>query len=242
MFRAFTKTMILLTLGGASAICGLFYLNHTATERKLRAAEARNAVLTKVVERLGNDKRVADVLVTDQKAVDGVTQTTLLFVETARDATTLPPRTITVRGKMIHVSAQVIRFEKQFVEEGDPLRGHSIAMFTGIYGDQQKPTEAVAIDEPGTIPAVYRGEMSDYEKELWKDFWKLFQDPQYRKLKGVETTFGQDVWGPLEPGKLYTVTLAANAGLSLTSGPVPAIYQEALKRARDATTQTRTDQ
>src|SRR5688500_19888587 len=53
-----------------------------------------------------------------------------------------------------------------------PLRGHSVALFTKIYGDKQSPAEAQRIDEPGTIPSVYRGadpRVSKFELELWQN-------------------------------------------------------------------------
>ena len=43
----------------------------------------------------------------------------------------------------------VIRFNQNFVTENDPLRGHSIALFTRIYGDKQTPANAYVIDQPG---------------------------------------------------------------------------------------------
>jgi hypothetical protein len=129
----------------------------------------------------------------------------------------------------------VIKFEREFITKGDPLRGHSIALFTSIYGDEEKPADAKSIDQPGTIPETYRDSdprVSRFENELWQDFWKLFQDEDYRKLKGVTATFGQDVWGPFEPNKLYRITLQANGSLSLTSAPVPPIYREAIKQQK----------
>ena len=106
-------------------------------------------------------------------------------------------------------------------------------LFTSIYGDQETPASAQLIDPPGQIPDAYRGadpRISQFELALWQDFWKLFQDENYRKEKGVVATFGQDVWGPFEPDKLYTITLQANGSLSLTSAPLKPIYREAMKQ------------
>ena len=225
--------MLLLIVAGSTGLW--WYTAHDRTQQQLRDALMKNQELQEIIQRIGDENRVADVLVTDQKDVNGITQTSLLFVETARDGSTLPPKSFTVCGKMIHVSAEVIRFDPKYVKEGDPLRGHSIALFTSIYGDQQKPADAQPIDSPGNIPDVYRGadpRVSNFELDLWKDFWKLFQDEDYRKQKGVVATFGQDVWGPFEPNKLYRITLQANGALSLTSAPVPPIYREAIKQQK----------
>jgi hypothetical protein len=235
MFRALAKIGGLMVLVIAGTVGLYWYTAHDKTQQQLKDALVKNQQLQQIIQRIGEEKRVADVLVTDQKLVNGVPQTTLLFVETARDGSTLPPKSFTIRGKMIHVSAQVIRFDAQLVKDGDALRGHSIALFKSIYGDQEKPADAKPIDPPGQIPDIYRGSdprISRFEMDLWNDFWKLFQDEDYRKQKGVSSTFGQDVWGPFEPDKLYTITLGANAGLSLTSQPLKPIYREALKQQK----------
>ena len=36
----------------------------------------------------------------------------------------------------------VIKFEPELVAANDPLRGHSIVLFTKIYGDRQSPADA----------------------------------------------------------------------------------------------------
>jgi hypothetical protein len=225
-----TGTLLLIIAGTA----GLYwYTSRDATQRALHEALARNEELKQIVQRISDERRVADVLVTDQKIADGVPITTLLFVETTRDGRTLPPKSFTVRGPMIHVSAEVIRFDPKFIKEGDPLRGRSIALFKSIFGDRETPADAKLIDEPGKIPDIYRGgdpRVSQFEMDLWNDFWKLFQDEDYRKEKGVEATFGQDVWGPFEADKLYTITLQANGSLSMTSSPLKPIYREAMKQ------------
>ena len=59
------------------------------------------------------------MLVTDQKEINGIPQTTLLFVEAGRDGSSLPPKSFTICGKMVHVAAQVIRFDPQFVKDNE---------------------------------------------------------------------------------------------------------------------------
>ena len=119
------------------------------------------------------------------------------------------------------------------VEQNDPLRGHSIALFTKLYGDHQSPEQAFLIDEPGKIPDFYRGadpQVSSFEQELWQNFWRLAEDKDYRKAKGVRVANGQGLWGPFAPDKLYTLTLDADGGLNLSSEPLKGIYREAMKQ------------
>jgi hypothetical protein len=233
MLRTTAKLLglFILVLAGSAGI--IAYHNHFAAEQKIEQLKEEKQQLQQIVKRLSDEKRVAEVLVTEQATVDGELQTTLLFVEYAKDGTPLPPKSFSVVGKMAHVDAMVIKFDRDFIQENDPLRGHSIALFTKIYGDKQSPAEAQPIDEPGTIPDVYRGadpRVSRFEMELWQNFWKLANDPAYREKYGVRIANGQGLWGPFEPDKIYTITIESDGGLNMTSEPVRGIYREALKR------------
>jgi hypothetical protein len=208
------------------------YQSQFAARQEIERLEIRNEQLQQVVERLSTERRVAEILVTEQKDVGGVLHTTLLFVESARDGTTLAPKSFTIEGKVAHVDAQVIQFERDFVKENDPLRGHSIALFTRLYGDRQPPEQAFPLDEPGKMPDIYRGadpRVSHFEQELWQNFWRLTHDEPYRQQYGVRLADGKGVWGMFEPGKLYTLTLESDGGLNLHVAPLKGIYREALK-------------
>jgi hypothetical protein len=232
MLRALTKIACLLLVMITGALAIHWYGTHDATQQKLLEAQAKNQELQKFVERLSDEKRVAEVIVTEQKTVNNVLQTSLLFVEYARDGqTSLPPRSFTIEGKFAHIDAMVIKFDHNFVEENDPLRGHSIALFTRIYGDHQSPANAAMIDQPGKIPDIYKGtdpRVGEFEQSLWNEFWQIYSDENYRKSKGVRTLSGQGVWGPFEAEKLYTITLESDGGLNLTAAPQRGIYREAL--------------
>lgn len=242
-------------LRGAARIIGLTFLIITgsvglwiyqerfSTGHQIQKLQEEKRVLQQVVQRLSDEKRVADVLVTEQKLIDGVPHTTLLLVEYAKDGAPLPAKSVEVIGSQAHIDAMVIKFERNFVSEGDPLRGHSIALFSRIYGDRQKPSDGQVVDEPGKIPDIYRGadpRVSEFEIELWKNFWRLADDPSYRAEKGVRVANGQGVWGPFEPDRIYTITLESDGGLNITNEPLRGIYREALKQ-RGLPTTVRTD-
>src|SRR5687768_1117943 len=233
MLRTTAKLLglFVLVIAGSSGI--IAYHNHFAAERKVEQLQEEKKQLQQIVKRLSEEKRVAEVLVTEQATVDGELHTTLIFVEYAKDGSPLPPKSFSFVGKMAHIDAMVIKFDRGFVEENDALRGHSIALFTKIYGDKQSPAEASHIDEPGTIPSVYRGvdpRVSKFEQELWKNFWKLAEDPAFRQQHGVRVANGQGLWGPFEADKIYTITIESDGGLNMTSEPLKGIYREALKR------------
>jgi hypothetical protein len=237
MFQLMVKIVLLSALVVAGAVGIYAYQDRTSDARKIEKLEEEKQELRQIVQRLSDEKRVAEVLVTDQKTVDGVLHTTLLFVEYAKDGSSLPPKSFTIEGKTAHIDAMVIKFEQDFVKANDPLRGHSIALFTKLYGDMESPAEAEPIDVPGKIPDVYRGadpKISEFERELWDNFWKLAEDEAYRQKHGVRIANGQGVWGPFEMDRIYTITIESDGGLNITSEPLRGIYREALKRDEPA--------
>src|SRR5215207_5677360 len=156
MLRALWKILALSCLVLTGSVALWKYQDHTAASREIARLEKKTQMLEQVVQRLGDEKRVAELLVTEQRTdTGGNLQTTLLFVEYTRGGESLPPKVFTIEGKLAHVDAMVIKFDQHFVAEGDPLRGHSIALFTKIYGDKQSPASAMNIDEPGQVPQIY---------------------------------------------------------------------------------------
>ena len=233
MLRSIGKTLALGLLTFGVGIGLLVYVRHDSTETKLREAEQRNVQLQQFVERLTNDKRVADVIVTGTSVgANGVPTTELLFVEYTKGGRELPAKRFTIEGDRAHIDALIIKFEHDFVKANDPLRGHSIVLFHRLFGDRQKPVDGARIDEPGTIPAVYQDadpKVTTFEKELWDSFWQLTTDESLRQQRGVRVAVAQSVWGPFEPERLYTITLESTGGLNMTSEPLKGIYREALK-------------
>src|SRR5687767_11251141 len=142
MFRAVVKVIMLSVFVIAGAVGIYVYQDRTSDSRKIEKLEEEKHELQQIVRRLSDEKRVAEVLVTDQSEVDGVLRTTLLFVEYAKDGSSLPPKSFAIDGKTAHIDALVIKFERDFLKENDPLRGHSIALFTKLYGDMQSPSSA----------------------------------------------------------------------------------------------------
>ncbi|MEO6435415.1 MAG: hypothetical protein ABIP55_06590 [Tepidisphaeraceae bacterium] len=233
MLRPLGKIIGLIFLLLAASGGALYYQHAYSTEKKIEKLQDEKRQLEQVVTRLGAETRVADILVSEQKQNErGVLETTLLFVEYDKEGQALPARSFTIDGNTAHIDAMVIKFDQGYVAENDPLRGHSIALFTKIYGDHQSPADAMMIDSPGKIPEVYRGaspQLSQFETTLWNDFWKLYDDESYRKSKGVRALGGHGVWGPFQTDRLYTITIESDGGLNMTSEPLKGIYREAMK-------------
>lgn len=237
MLQAITKLLSLAMVLTIGLIAILFYREHTAAERKEAATESENVQLKLVVDRLTDERRVAEMLVTGRKMVNGVPQTTLLFVEYSRNGTTLPPKTFTILGDQVHLDAMVIKFDHDFVKKNDPLRGHSIALFTRVFGNLQTPDQGSMIDTPDKIPDYYLGtdpRVGAFETDLWNNFWKLASDKAYRQKMGVRVSDGEGKWWPCESDRLYTITIESAGGLNVTSEPVKGIYQEALRQKTES--------
>lgn len=226
---------------------GLYrYEKNRSTEAKLqeqiKRLEEQRQHLREFVSRLTTEKRVAEIVVTDQiKQGDRIEQTTLMFVEYGRDGKQLPPKFFTIKGHCAHLDALVIKFDRGFMEKDDPLRGQSLALFYRIFGDYQSPSEAFPIDEVGKVPPAYRGEANqpagaqEFETELWRNFWRLADDAKYREEKGVRVAQGESPWTYFYQDRIYTLSLEAAGGLSITSRPMEGIWaelREALKRQK----------
>ncbi len=233
MLRTVSRLVTLSALVVGGALVLVAYRDQTGERAARVDAERKTEQLKQVVQRLGAERRVADVIVTDQARSAAGTTTTLLFVEYGRDGASLPARRFTVEGDVAYVDAMVIKFDGKFVQDNDPLRGHSIALFTRLFAENQPPEKGFRIDEPNRIPDVYRGSdpyVMDFERDLWTNFWKLADDETYRKAMGVRVAQGEAVSTKFQPDRLYTVTLESDGGLNIVSSPLKGIYREALKR------------
>ena len=233
MLRSLYQAVVILMVLAGGTVALMWFHQRSDAQRQIERLAAQKQELEQVVARLGSEKRVADVIVSKQEKIDGVLSTTMLFVEYDRAGKPLPAKTLTVRGSMIHFDAMVIKFERDFVQRNDPLRGHSLALFTRAYGDHETPENGAKLDEPGSIPTVYRDadpRVTEFEMALWKDFWRLASDADFRSGFGVRVANGQGIWGPLQPERLYTLTLESSGGLNLVSEPMKGIYREALRK------------
>jgi hypothetical protein len=231
-------TLSILLAGSVEGI--RYYLTLNRDQQIISDLQERRDELEKIVQRLTAERRVARVLVIDQKPAGNTVSTTFLWVECAADGSTLPPRQFTVLGDEVHFDAEVIKFDRDFVEDNDPLKGHSIALFTRLFGSFQTPSDGFPIDAPGAEPEIYKGadsRQSDFERDLWRNFWKLYDDKAYRQKMGVRIAQGESPWGRLEMGQVYTLTVESDGGVNLTHEPVDAVLDAVLRKQICAATQ-----
>ena len=209
----------------------------TALEDAIKArlaAEAESNRLKGVVSHLQSEERRADILVIPSLDPSDQSHTTLLFQEYAQDGVSpLPPKLFRIEGNEAHIDSLVVKFKGKYVEGKDELRGRNLVLFTKLFGNRQTPEKAFVIDKPGHIPAIYAGadgKVSEFEQQIWKDFWKLAEDKGYRDQMGVDVVEGKSVWWPFKPGYRYMLSRQADADVTMRSEPIPASYQEMLKQ------------
>jgi hypothetical protein len=236
MVRALAKTLFLalLIVGGSFTL--FFYYEHNTTRQQLKAEQQKNEELKQIINRIETDRRLARILVTDQKMVDAQLKTTLLFVEYTRDGTALPAKQFTINGNEAHFDAQVVKFKDQYLnakdQELDPLRDQAIMLFVRVYGADQAPDAGFPIDVPGQIPEVYRGtdpHVSDLEQDIWTNFWKLYNDRDARDARGIRGLHGEGLYGQFLPGHLYTITLRPDGDGTIAEEPLDPLMEKALE-------------
>jgi len=166
------------------------------------------------------DTRVAilDVVEKVQSPQTGAVRTTFVFREVDEAGRPIgPERKFTIDGDILYIDAWVAKFQDEFVELGDPVRGSTIYLFRRLFGEDQKPSEGFVLDEEGSLPLAYRrdGEISEFEKEIWERFWFLANNPEEAARKGLRAVHGEAVYMKLEEGKRYRIQLRASDGLSI---------------------------
>jgi len=190
-----------------------------------RLAEARAQDIQDLRVRLALlkvDHRVARIEVVDQeKSADdpNVIETTVRFIEFDSDGNPVgPEQEITIAGRRLYLETLVIKFDDDYVEAGEHLRGTSVCLFKRIFSERVAPVNGVEIDQPGTHPSPYQeGDGADvaFQAELWSKFWDYANDPEAAKAKGVRAIHGEAPFIEMREGKSYRVELRASDGLSI---------------------------
>lgn len=235
MLKALAKLASLSVLALIGIVGLLFYRHETAGQAKINELTARNVELMDVIDRLEAERRVADLVVSDQSRDSaGVLVTTLFMVEYGKDGKAMPPRSFTVRGDRVHVDCLVIKFDPADVQKNDPLRGHALLLLEKIYGDAEPAATGSPIDPPDQAPDIYRDsdpKTGDAERALWKQFWQLSDDAILRDRYHVRVAHGAGVFVKPQPGRKYTLTLQADGNTTIHTEPVPEIFNGLVKRS-----------
>jgi hypothetical protein len=198
-------------------VVGVALYNYLSIEEQHRREIAQ---LQEVIKRLNAEKRVAQLVVKERVTEDdGRVRTSFDFLEWDREGKPLPPVSGTAFGSETYVEGLVIKFENEYVEKGDALKGSTIVLFRRIFGSAQAPDLGCPIDSgaEGGVPNIYRvsGKPSPFEADLWKRFWYYAEHPEEAEKLGVRVAQIEAVGGRLVPGAVYNVSVEAKGGMNL---------------------------
>jgi hypothetical protein len=167
------------------------------------------------------DHRRATIKVVD-KGLDEATQIPWFdveFTELSPDGIPISqPRNFRLKGTMLWVDAWVVKFEDKYVEDADELRGGSLCVFKGLWGDLDERDERKLLDDAEADVETAYGPLnnrSDLEKKIWTDFWRIANDPGLQKEMGIRGNHGQVNYLQVEKGTVYEINLRASDGLTI---------------------------
>jgi hypothetical protein len=183
--------------------------------------------LKEVVARMQGERRIAEVVVVHQEK-DPTTRrlrTTFRFSEVTPDGEALAAREYTIDGDVAYFDALVVKFDHQYVELGDALRGKSLYLFRRTFGEFQEPSKGFPLDETRPSPYRLHPQPSAFEQEIWREFWKYATDADYASTKGVRVAFGEAVYTKLQPGKIYRLSIENAGGMNLRSENLPPVLK-----------------
>jgi len=186
-------------------------------------------ILNQVIARLKADSRTAQVMVTkvehDQNSNKNLT--TIKFLEYDAQGKPLKPKYFTFSGNIIQFQALVIRFNDDFVERGDRLRGKSAYIFWKAFMLDGPHTEEFMITPLSTIPDGYKisGGKDSFERNLWHSFWRYALDRKHAARQGIKNAQIEAPGAAFVPGEIYTIKIEHNGGLRIDAAPMPDIVR-----------------
>jgi uncharacterized coiled-coil protein SlyX len=219
-------------IGVTGAIAGGGYLAYSKlteldrTRDRIVELDRQIAEKQKVIDKMETamrllkvDQRLAHLDILDQSNdPSGSPITKVRFTEVGPNGTNIgEPREFSVKGEQVFVDNWLIQFEDKYIESADLLRGTSLTLFNKAYGENQNPSAGVSLDEVGSRPGAYaRGGLpSEFEQELWANFWMYASNPSKAKEVGIRAAQGQAVHQKVRKGERWRIELRASGGLSM---------------------------
>jgi hypothetical protein len=126
-----------------------------------------------------------------------------------------------IEGDRVYIECLVAKFDDKYVEENDLDRHTAVCLFQRIFGEHQEPKDGFAIDQVGTSPTSYErgGEMSEFEKKIWADFWTIANDPAKARELGIRAAHADAPSIKVRPGVTYELELRTTGEFTLR--PLP---------------------
>jgi len=186
-------------------------------------------IFNQIIARLKADSRTAEVMVTKVEYDQALNKnfTTIKFLEYDSNGKPLDPKYFTFSGNIIQFQALVIRFNDDFVERGDKLRGKSAYIFWKVFMLNGPSTEEFIITPLNSVPTGYKiPGMKDYfERNLWRSFWRYALDRKHAGQHGIKNAQIEAPGTAFVPGTIYTLKIEHNGGLRIDAAPLPEIVK-----------------
>lgn len=232
-----TLIMLLFVILSIGAGAAGIYLADRLYYKPLREQKQLIENLKSIVERLTRDVRVAEVAVIEQRQSPLTTK--FRFVEVDENGEKIGESKIfTIPGDEIYFDSLVIKFEERYkpldeiaLKDADTARhllDKSIIIFRRLFSDKQKPEDGFPLDVSGQSPEPYRGSSvpTQFEQNLWKEFWELANNPKLAKERGVRAAHGQAVYTKLQPNKYYVLERRLSGDMTIRPVDVPAVMRQ----------------
>jgi hypothetical protein len=227
--------IVLLAVIGAGA--GGVYLADQLYYKPMREQKQLVENLKTILDKLTKDVRIAEVTVVKQ-SIDPP-KTTIRFQEVDEKENPIgSAREIEMAGNEVYFDTFVIKFEDNFKpldderlkqkNAGTELVGKSIIIFRRVFSDKQQPEKGETIDKEGQEPLAYAGNHAPdkLERELWQDFWKLANDPDLAKARGVRAAHGEAVSMKVAPDKVYIIEKRASGDLTIRPEKIRSVLRK----------------
>ena len=177
--------------------------------------------LTTAMRLLKVDHRVALLSVLEQETnpESGQLESLIEFQELDDRGEPLDaPRQFRIQGDIVYIDSWIVKFDDKYIEEADLHRSTSLVLFRRVFGSDQRPSDAFALDREGTRPGIYGrgGRMSEFERQIWSDFWAVANDVDKQAELGIRAAHGDAPSIKVEVGRTYRITLRASDGLSVS--------------------------
>jgi len=189
------------------------------TELQAKARQVERLEATMRLLKLNH--RIARFRVIDQRenAESGRMETTVEFFEVNDEGAPIDDRRrkFTLEGDRIYVECLVAKFEDKYIEHSDLDRSTAICLFQRIFGEYQQPQEGFELDKIGSSPTSYArgGQMSDFEKKIWADFWNIANDPRVAAQLGIRAAHADAPSTRVRKGKTYELELRSTGEFTL---------------------------
>jgi hypothetical protein len=165
--------------------------------------------------------RVAHLRVVDQTAQSDSDRvvTTIEFYEVNDEGAPVSGdrKTFEIEGDRVYVECLVAKFEDKYVEQADLDRSTAICLFQRIFGEFQQPQDGYLVENVGSVPTSYArgGKMTEFERQIWSDFWTIANDPQKAAELGIRAAHADAPSTRVQKGATYELELRSTGEFSI---------------------------